>query len=82
MGGGIKAPRSFVILRRSEAETGGPSGARERETAARIAASDILPEQIAFGAAGSPGLRRKSGLPEDDEGMGSGIAYENTGARF
>jgi hypothetical protein len=47
------------------AQTGGPSGARERETAAHTAASDILAEQIAFGAAGSPGLRFAT--PEDDE---------------
>ena len=47
------------------AQTGGPSGAREREPAAHTTASDILPEQIAFGAAGSPGLRCAS--PEDDE---------------
>ena len=38
---------------------------REREPAAHTSASDILPEQIAFGAAGSPGLRCAS--PEDDE---------------
>ena len=36
-------------------ETGGPSGAREREPVADTDASDILPEQIASGAAGLPG---------------------------
>ncbi len=47
------------------AQTGGRSGARERETAAHTDPCDNLPEQIAFGTAGSPGLR--SAAPEDDE---------------
>ena len=47
------------------AQTEGPSGAREREPVGDSAASDILPEKIAFGAAGSPGLRFAT--PEDDE---------------
>ena len=62
------------------AQTGGPSGARERETAARTVASDILPQQIAFGAAACPGLRFAT--PEDDEreyqpaALGSGVCIE------
>ena len=60
-------------------ETGGRSGAREREPVTHADRGDIVPEQIAFGASpgpifdrpkdddASPGLRRKSGLPEDDE---------------
>ncbi len=48
------------------AQTGGRSGARERETVADSTASDIVREQVAFGAAASPGLRFAS--PEDDEG--------------
>ena len=53
----------FVILRQaaSAAQTGGPSGARERDTVEGAA----LAVKIAFGAAGSPGLRFAS--PEDDE---------------
>ena len=46
-------------------ETGGPSGARERETVARPPASDIRPEQIAFGASPGPIFDRQ----EDDEGL-------------
>ncbi|MGV3580388.1 class I SAM-dependent DNA methyltransferase [Brevundimonas sp.] len=45
------------------AQTGGRSGAREREPVADTAASEIVPEQIAFGAAASPGRF----APEDDE---------------
>jgi hypothetical protein len=44
----------FVILRPIEDRTGG--GAREREPVGSAAAQNSLPEQIAFGAAGSPGL--------------------------
>ncbi|MEQ7154048.1 hypothetical protein [Brevundimonas aurifodinae] len=47
------------------AQTGGRSGAREREPVTHTGPSDIVPEQIAFGAAGSPGLR--CATPEDDE---------------
>jgi len=38
------------------AQTGGPSGLREQDTVA-----DTVPEQIAFGAAGSPGLAALAG---------------------
>ena len=53
----------FVILRQAAlaAQTGGLSGARERETVADTYASDILPEQIALGAAASPGLAALAG---------------------
>jgi len=51
-------PFPFVILRRGEAETGGPSRARERDSVADAPARNIMPAKIAFGAAGSPGLRR------------------------
>ena len=47
----------LVILRPIEDRTGG--GAREREPAAKCDVSYIGPEQIAFGAAASPGLRRE-----------------------
>ena len=40
-------------------ETGGPSGARERETVAAFRPKYLDGGGIAFGAAGSPGLRRK-----------------------
>ncbi|MNV76006.1 hypothetical protein D3C71_1693340 [compost metagenome] len=52
----------FVILRQAAlaAQTGGPSGARERDTVEGAA----LTAEIAFGAAGSPGLRFAA--PEDD----------------
>ena len=46
------------------AQTGGPSGAREREPVGDSAASDILPEKIAFGASPGPSFAR----PKDDEG--------------
>lgn len=51
---------------RVAAQTGGPSGAREREPAADSARSDRLAEKVAFGAAGSPGRF----APEDDESKG------------
>jgi hypothetical protein len=47
------------------AQTGGPSGARERDPVDSAAVHDSLPEQVAFGAAGSPGPG--SARPEDDE---------------
>ena len=47
------------------AQTGGPSGARERDPVESAAVHDSLPEQVAFGAAGSPGPG--SARPEDDE---------------
>ncbi len=58
---------SFVILRQAAlaAQTGGPSGLREQEPVADTDTGDILPEQIAFGAAWSPGHR--CAPPEDDE---------------
>ena len=49
------------VSRHFAAQTGGPSGAREREPVADTAASDSLPEQVAFGAAGSPGLAALAG---------------------
>ncbi|MGA0546715.1 class I SAM-dependent DNA methyltransferase [Brevundimonas sp. VNH65] len=49
------------------AQTGGPSGAREREPVAHADASDSPAEKIAFGAAGSPGRF----APEDDERKGA-----------
>ena len=52
---------SFVILRRSAGATGGPSGARERDPGGSTAVRHILPEQVAFGAAGSPGLAALAG---------------------
>jgi len=44
--------------------TGGPSGAREREPVVDSGVPEIVREQVAFGAAGSPGRF----APEDDEG--------------
>ena len=65
VGAGRSSP--FVILRQAAlaAQTGGPSGARERDTVEGVEVA----AKIAFGAAGSPGLRFAS--PEDD---GSKIA--------
>lgn len=52
---------AFVILRRAQRDRG-----TQRRARARTCRADD-DRQIAFGAAGSPGLRRQGGLPEDDE---------------
>ncbi|WP_374516204.1 type IIL restriction-modification enzyme MmeI [Brevundimonas sp.] len=56
-------------------ETGGPSGAREREADGSAGASDHPSERVVFGAAESPGPG--SARPEDDESRGSSASLDD-----